>query len=62
MMDNQYLGLCLSCKATKESCEPDADNYPCDECGEKKVKGSHWLIIEGLVCLVDNIEESEVDL
>lgn len=33
-------GICWSCGALKDGCEPDATNYECDECGEKNVQGS----------------------
>lgn len=34
------LGFCIKCGAERDGCEPDARNYPCDECGENKVFGA----------------------
>lgn len=44
-----YVGFCLACGAEKECCEPDARDYDCDECGERKVYGAEELLIMGLV-------------
>jgi len=45
----QYIGVCLSCGETRDSCEPDADDYPCESCGESKVQGADNLLAMGLV-------------
>jgi len=45
----QYIGVCLSCGETRECCEPDADNYPCESCSESKVQGADNLLAMGLV-------------
>jgi hypothetical protein len=42
-------GICKSCGATRECCEPDARNYRCDECGERRVFGPHEWLMEGRV-------------
>ena len=42
-------GFCIACGAERECCEPDARNYPCDECDERKVFGAEELIIMGYV-------------
>jgi len=39
------VGFCLSCGADRMGCEPDACNYPCEECGEDQVFGAEELII-----------------
>ena len=44
-----YMGFCVSCGAPRECCEPDARNYPCEECGEKQVYGAQELIMMNLV-------------
>jgi hypothetical protein len=42
-------GICQSCGAIREGCEPDARNYICDDCGAKRVLGPHWWMMEGRV-------------
>lgn len=43
-LDETYSGICLACGETRwGDTEPDAENYPCEACGENKVSGSHWL-------------------
>ena len=52
-MEN-YLGFCIECGAEKESCEPDARNYSCDECGKYSVYGAEEIIMMGLINLEDD--------
>lgn len=33
-------GFCLACGADADECEPDARNYECEECGERRVFGA----------------------
>jgi hypothetical protein len=47
--DDLQFGFCLACRATREGCEPDAENYDCPECGEHAVYGPHWLIVGNLI-------------
>jgi len=42
-------GFCLECGAERDGCEPDARNYPCDECGKRQVFGAEELVIMGAV-------------
>jgi predicted RNA-binding Zn-ribbon protein involved in translation (DUF1610 family) len=44
-----YNGFCLSCGAEREECEPDAERYPCPECGENEVFGAEQILLTGLV-------------
>ena len=37
-------GFCLACGAEQDSCEPDARNYPCTECGQKRVFGAEEIL------------------
>ena len=48
MMDESG-GFCIACGAEHYSVEPDARNYPCEECGERKVYGAEELVLMGLV-------------
>jgi hypothetical protein len=38
-------GFCLACGEDAEGCEPDARNYECEGCGERKVFGSAELLL-----------------
>ncbi len=38
-------GFCLACGAYHNSCEPDARNYKCEECGERKVFGADEILL-----------------
>ena len=46
---SQNLGFCTECGAEKDSCEPDAREYRCEDCGERAVYGAEELIVMGLV-------------
>jgi hypothetical protein len=37
MLDSVQDGFCIGCGTSKDSVEPDARNYPCDNCKENKV-------------------------
>lgn len=39
------IGFCIACGAERFGVEPDARNYPCDECGKRKVFGAEDLLI-----------------
>jgi hypothetical protein len=41
-------GICLRCGEEAEGCEPDAENYKCESCGEKQVYGAQQALIAGL--------------
>jgi len=43
------MGYCTACGAERDCCEPDARNYECEDCGERKVFGSEELLVMGLV-------------
>lgn len=38
-------GFCLACGADAEGVEPDAEGYPCEECGEPRVIGAEELLL-----------------
>lgn len=40
-------GFCLACGHEQEGCEPDAREYVCEECGEKKVYGAEECLFMG---------------
>jgi hypothetical protein len=39
------IGFCRACGAEHDSCEPDAQNYECYECGKFEVFGAEILAI-----------------
>lgn len=43
-----YNGYCIECGAEHDCCEPDAREYPCEECGLNKVYGAEEIIMMGL--------------
>ncbi len=38
-------GFCTDCGAEHGSCEPDARNYPCEECDSPAVYGAEELLL-----------------
>ena len=38
-------GFCLACGAEAEGCEPDAQQYVCESCGESAVYGAAEILI-----------------
>jgi hypothetical protein len=50
-------GVCLACGEYKwDSCEPDAENYECDECGRERVMGAEQALICGFIEFVEKDE------
>ncbi|MHA2274847.1 MAG: hypothetical protein ACXAC2_03735 [Candidatus Kariarchaeaceae archaeon] len=43
------IGFCTECEAERDCCEPDAENYKCEECGANSVQGCDTLLLMGLV-------------
>jgi len=37
-------GFCIACGEEQEGCEPDARNYECESCGERKVYGAEEIM------------------
>ena len=40
-------GICLACGFEQDGCEPDAENYTCESCGESTVMGAEQILISG---------------
>jgi len=38
-------GFCITCGLEHDSCEPDARNYSCEECGTPTVFGAAELLL-----------------
>jgi hypothetical protein len=47
--DDLQFGFCLAFGEVREGCEPDAERYTCDVCGEPAVYGPHWIALSGLI-------------
>ena len=48
-LEDDSFGLCLSCGADHYTCEPDAERYHCEDCGENRVYGIMHLAMNGRV-------------
>jgi len=48
-LDEDMAGLCTACGSEHFGCEPDAERYKCEACGERKVYGPHWYLMSGMV-------------
>lgn len=46
---DQYMGVCTECEALRNECEPDAENYECEECGAHSVMGIEQALMSGLI-------------
>ena len=44
---DENLGFCLACGEQAYNCEPDARNYECESCGERKVFGAEEILVMG---------------
>lgn len=38
-------GFCLACGEEADGCEPDARNYTCEYCGERRVFGADEILL-----------------
>jgi hypothetical protein len=48
--DDDNVGVCVECGASKYNCEPDARKYKCDDCGAFAVYGAEEIMIcEGVI-------------
>ena len=41
-------GMCIACGCDAGGVEPDAEKYPCDECGKHTVYGVEQVVLLGL--------------
>jgi len=39
------LGFCQACGQEQEGCEPDAQSYKCESCGERAVHGAEEYLV-----------------
>ena len=45
MFGLEMIGFCISCGEEHDACEPDAERYQCEVCGENKVYGAEQLLL-----------------
>lgn len=45
MFGRENPGFCLACGADADGCEPDAREYECESCGERKVYGAAEVLL-----------------
>ena len=45
VQSDNYLGFCLACGSEAYNVEPDAREYKCEACGEKKVYGAEEILM-----------------
>lgn len=43
--NDSMTGFCRACGAEKENVEPDAEHYPCADCGADEVFGAEQLLM-----------------
>lgn len=56
---SDYLGWCPNCQAfTTTDVEPDAEFYTCMDCEEEVVMGAENALIDGLIEIDENDEDS----
>jgi len=41
----ENIGICTACGYEQDGCEPDAENYECEDCGEHRVQGTMNLLM-----------------
>lgn len=56
-LERDSIGLCTGCGAERDSCEPDAREYPCEACGEDAVYGVPELLVMGRIEIVGEGDE-----
>ncbi len=50
-----YGGICLACGTTQlGDIEPDAEDYACDSCGDRKVHGIEQALMSGRIAFSDD--------
>ena len=45
-MEDEMIGICTACGEERECTETDAEDYPCEACGENRVQGIGNLIYD----------------
>ena len=45
LQEDETTGFCIECGAERDSCEPDARQYQCPDCGMMSVYGAEELCL-----------------
>jgi hypothetical protein len=61
MSDDENRGACTACGEEALGVEPDAREYECECCGEKRVYGLQELLLMNLIDLVDDVDDLDDD-
>ncbi len=48
-LEDDMAGCCAACGHEQPGCEPDAEKYLCEDCGERTVYGPHWWLLTGKI-------------
>lgn len=51
-----YTGYCVKCHASQDGCEPDAELYKCESCGEPAVYGVEQLLVHDFIDITGDDE------
>lgn len=53
--EEEYNGYCVRCRDITRfgGTEPDAEEYPCEECGKTEVIGMHWALMMGHLIIIE---------
>lgn len=54
-LEYENFGLCLSCGADHYTCEPDAERYHCEDCGENRVYGLAQLLMNNRIIFLPEV-------
>jgi tRNA(Ile2) C34 agmatinyltransferase TiaS len=46
--NDENVGFCLACGHSQDGCEPDAQGYKCEDCGERKVMGAELILVTSI--------------
>ena len=57
-LEENYIGLCRNCGEERENCEPDAEDYECESCGQRAVDGMTTWLFSGRLFLQTTANQS----
>ena len=60
-MEDNYQGICISCKEIADGCEPDAEKYVCGACQKPTVYGVDIALASWYIDIADSDEEAEYE-
>lgn len=54
-LEDDNFGLCTNCGCDYYACEPDAERYHCDDCGENRVYGVMHLLMNNRIVFLPEV-------